>query len=150
MTGLTALYAALVALLAVMALLAMSGWRHRAGAAVGLFIVLLALWYGGLATLLGRAKPIMLETMARSEVRVLHYTLVEGEGIYLLLQLEEPRLYVMVWNEEAAKQLMAAEQGGKGRGVVMKDPFRKRLFEPGLDARRLFHPAPQAAFPPKP
>jgi len=148
MTGLTALYAALVGLLAVMALLAMSGWRHSGGAAVGLFIVLLVLWYMGFAALLGRAKPLGLEEMSRSEVMVLHYTLDEGRGIYLLLQLEEPRLYVMVWNEEAAKQLIAA--GSKGRGVMMKDPFRKRLFESGLDDRLMFHPVPQAAFPPKP
>ena len=74
----------------------------------------------------------------------------EGEGIFLWLQLVdlvEPRSYVLPWSQELAQQLQDAlcEAEENGTAVQMRLPF-----EPSIDNREpKFYAMPQPAFPPK-
>ena len=59
--------------------------------------------YGSLIEILSRAKPKNLELLNKyaAEVTLLHVNWIEGEAIYLLVQLDdslEPRLYKFPWS----------------------------------------------------
>jgi hypothetical protein len=85
-----------------------------------------------------------------AEAEVLASRLVEDQGIYLWLQLvdvAEPRAYVLPWDRTSAEQLQQAlrEAEQKGSGVQMRLPF-----EPSLeDLEPKFYALPQPALPPK-
>jgi hypothetical protein len=117
---------------------------------VGLFLVLIAIVYGGAVELLGRPKPLRLEWRDAAEAQVLSALPVENEAIYLWLvmpEASEPCAYVLPWSVEAAQQLQQAmsEAEANGTGVRMTLPF-----EPSLDdSEPMFYALPQPAMPPK-
>jgi len=117
---------------------------------VGVFIVLIAVVYGGGIELLSRPKPLRLEWRDAAEAQVLGALPVENEAIYVWLVMPdspEPRAYALPWSVQAAQQLQDAqsEASVNGTGVQMTRPF-----EPSLDDREpMFYAMPQPAMPPK-
>jgi hypothetical protein len=115
-------------------------------------VLFLPLGYASLVDLLSKPKPVDLEWWLRevAEAEVLASRPVEGEGIYLWLQLPdvaEPRAYVLPWDRASAEQLQEAtpEADQEGGGVQMRLPF-----EPSLDEREArFYARPQPAPPAK-
>lgn len=90
---------------------------------VGLFVLLVAVVYGGGIELLGRPKPIRLEWQPPAEADVLGAHAVENQAIYVWLSLPdapEPRAYVLPWSQKAAEQLQTAEQRASERGTGIK------------------------------
>ncbi len=108
--------------------------------------------YVSLADLLSRPKPIHFEwSEARvSKADVLSARLEEDEAIYLWLAIDgvqEPRAYVMPWDQEMARQLHDAQRRAEAEGsaVRMNQPFEK-----SWDKReRKFYAAPQPPAPMK-
>jgi hypothetical protein len=117
---------------------------------VGIFVVLIAVVYGGSIELLGRPKPLRLEWRGASDAQVLSAMPVENEAIYVWLIMpgaSEPRAYVLPWSLEAAQQLQEAmnQAEADGSAVHMAMPF-----EASLDDREpMFYPMPQPAMPAK-
>jgi hypothetical protein len=115
-------------------------------------LLFLPLGYAAMVQLLSKPKPVHLEWWQAhaDEAAVLGSSMREGQGIYLWLQmvdLAEPRSYVLPWSQELAQQLQEAlrEAEENGTGVQMRLPF-----EPSLDNREpRFYALPQPAFPPK-
>lgn len=116
------------------ALAAISIWSPRAlsvkVAALILTTLLLPTVYVGLAELLSRPKPIGLEWGQRdlSKAVVLHADWREGESIYVWLRVpgtNDPRAYVLPWNQEQAEQLLAAQRQAESQGtqVQVRHPF---------------------------
>ncbi len=148
------LFALLLALAC--ALAAVSIWSPRALAAklsaLALAALLLPLGYASLADLLSRPKPVTLEWVHRdlAEATVLGAKLQEGQAIYLWLRLadlEEPRAYVLPWDQRLAEQLHRAQREAdtNNAGLQLKLPFMS-----GQDEReRMFYALPQPANPPK-
>lgn len=108
--------------------------------------------YAGLAQLLGRPKPIVLEWTERdlTEAAVLSAQMREGEAIYLWLGLAdvaEPRSYVLPWDENTARQLHKAQRKADetGTDVRMRMPFEPSLERDGP----MFYADPQPNPPPK-
>ena len=117
---------------------------------VGLFVVLLALVYGGGIDLLSRPKPLRLEWRNAAEAKVLGAVPVENEAIYVWLGVPdspEPRAYTLPWSVEAAQQLQTAMSEAEANGTVvrMAMPFEHTLDE--LEPK--FYAQPQPALPPK-
>jgi len=125
-----------------------SSWQRAASATI--FVILLAVVYGGSIELLSRPKPLRLEWRDAKDAQVVSASLREGEGIYVWLQLDgtsEPRSYILPWNMKVAQQLQTAMQEGQaqGTGVKMVMPFAS-----GLDERDpKFYAMPQPALPDK-
>jgi hypothetical protein len=154
MTGVTQLFVLGAMLAAVLSLISI--WAPRRllvkSTALTTSILFLPLGYAGLVDLLSKPKPMALEWWASdaAEAEVLASHLVDGEGIYLWLQLPEvaePRAYVLPWDRAAAEELQQAnrEAEQQGGGVKMRLPF-----EPSLDDREhKFYARPQPAAPPK-
>lgn len=121
---------------------------------VALFLsaLLVVTTYAGFIELLGRPKPTTLEVVANVEgATVLSAKLLEGEAIYLWLQLAgepEPRSYVLPWNSDQAIQLQEAmrEAESEGGAVRMRGPLRS-LQATGEPA---FYAQPQPKLSPKP
>jgi hypothetical protein len=121
-------------------------------AALAATMLFLPLAYASLVELLSKPKPVDLEWWLShaADAEVLASRLVENEGIYLWLQLvevAEPRAYVLPWDRASAEQLQQAlrEAEQQGSGVQMRLPF-----EPSLDDREpKFYALPQPALPPK-
>jgi hypothetical protein len=117
---------------------------------VGLFLVLIAVVYGGVTEVLGRPKPASLEWRHVAEAEVLSARAVENKAIYLWLNFSdatEPRAYVLPWNQRVAEQLQAAERKAEehGTGVRVRLPFNSVLD----DSDRRFYATPQPSLPPK-
>jgi hypothetical protein len=108
--------------------------------------------YAALADLLSKPKPISLEWwLGQQETAVvIASTMREPDGIYLWLQLEnveDPRAYVLPWDQELAEELQEAMRQAEqdGGSVGMRMPF-----EPSLDEEEpKFYALPQPAPPPK-
>ncbi len=108
--------------------------------------------YAGFAELLGRPKPADLQWSEgnHDEATVLAARMHEGEAIYLWLGfegLDEPRSYVLPWNEAMAREL----HGARGEAEESGTELRVRL---PLDAdftrnEPLFYAEPQPAPAPK-
>jgi hypothetical protein len=121
-------------------------------AALLLALALLPTAYAAYAGLLSKPKPVQLEWWMASadEATVLASSIREGDGIYLWLQLagiDEPRSYVLPWDQEMAQQLQDAmrEAEQNDSRLAMRLPF-----EPSLDDREpKFYALPQPAMPPK-
>ena len=86
--------------------------------------------YGSLIEILSRAKPKNLELINKytEEVTLLHVNWIEGEAIYLLIQLDErpePRLYKFPWNAAQAQEFDEAISAGResGQEVRISNPF---------------------------
>ena len=115
MTELTYLFATLAVLTGVMT--SISIWaprqlRLKLGA-LGAAVLFLPAAYASFLHLLSMPKPVALEWWhaKAAEATVLASTLIEGEGIYLWLQLSgaaEPRAYLLPWNRDLAEQLQRA------------------------------------------
>jgi hypothetical protein len=154
MTDVPQLFVVAAAVAATLGLI--SVWAPRRlvikGAAIATAALFLPLAYASLVQLLSRPKPVDLEWWLNdaAEAEVLASRLVEDQGIYLWLQLvdvAEPRAYVLPWDRTSAEQLQQAlrEAEQKGSGVQMRLPF-----EPSLDALEpKFYALPQPALPPK-
>ena len=114
--------------------------------------LLIVTTYAGSLELLGRPKPATLEVVANEEeATVLSAKLLEGEAIYLWLQLAdepEPRSYVLPWNQDQAVQLKEAmrEAESEGGAVRMRGPLRSL---PTAD-ETVFYAQPQPKLSPKP
>jgi hypothetical protein len=117
---------------------------------VGIFVVLIAVVYGGCIELLGRPKPLRLEWRDATDAQVVSAVPVENKAIYVWLVMpdaSEPCAYVLPWSLQAAQQLQDAMSKAEadGTGVRMALPF-----EPSLDEREpMFYAMPQPAMPPK-
>jgi hypothetical protein len=154
MTAVTELFVVGAVLAAALCLISI--WAPRRlpikGTALVTSVLFLPLGYASLVDLLSKPKPVDMEWWLSSaaEAEVLASRLVEGEGIYLWLQLPEaaePRAYVLPWNRNSAEELQQAtrEAEREGAGVRMRLPF-----EPSLDEREpRFYARPQPAPPPK-
>lgn len=148
------LFAASAGLVASLA--AITIWSPRAlwikVSALVIAALLLPTSYISLVELLSRPKPIALEWTRSdlSEAVVLGANLREGESIYLWLRVdgvEEPRSYVLPWDQKLAKQLHGAqrEADAKRTAVHVRHPFENRQG----DRRPVFYAVPQPPRPPK-
>ncbi len=108
--------------------------------------------YFTMTDLLSRPKPADLEWLHRQadKAEVLGTRMTEGEAIYVWLKMEgveEPRAYVLPWDQQLAKQMHGAkrEAESKGQPLMMGKPF-----QPSLEQRdKKFYAAPQPKLPPK-
>ncbi|HUL05072.1 MAG TPA: hypothetical protein VLV76_01995 [Candidatus Acidoferrum sp.] len=124
-------------------------WQRTASAA--LFILLVAVVYGGSAELLGRPKPMRLEWRDPQHAQVLGSSMRENDAIYVWLQFDdgsEPRAYRLPWSIETAQQLQTATQEGEANGTGVQ--MTMSAGDSGLDQREpKFYATPQAALPDK-
>jgi hypothetical protein len=124
-------------------------WQRATSAT--LFLVLIAVVYGGSIELLSRPKPLRLELWQQADkAKVLGASMREGEAIYVWLQfpgVDEPRAYILPWDMKMAQQLQNAMQEGQANGT---DVNMSKPFEAGLDDREpKFYATPQQALPDK-
>ena len=123
-------------------------WQRTASAA--LFVMLVAVVYGGSAELLGRPKPLRLEWRDAQKAQVLGSSMRENDAIYLWLQFDdgsEPRAYRLPWSIQTAPQLQTATQEGEANGTGVEMTM---VGEAGLDEREpKFYATPQPALPDK-
>jgi hypothetical protein len=117
---------------------------------VGLFVLLIAVVYGGALDLLGRPKPLRLEWRDAADAEVLSALPVENQAIYVWLitpDSPEPRAYVLPWSLQAAQQLQDAMSQAQADGTAVRMTMP---FESSLDDRApMFYAMPQPAMPPK-
>ncbi len=101
----------------------------------------------GLVEMQARPKPVAMEWRSVETADVLWYVLREGVSITLLLDLGEPRLYVLSWDKNQAEKLLKAGQDAEDDGGTLK---MRQPFEPSLSGQNdLFYADPQPAPPPK-
>ena len=154
MSELLTLFAVLVGLAAVLVNIALWSPRNikiKIGALVTMALFL-PVAYMSLSEMLSRPKPISIEWSHRhlAEATVLSSHMEEGKAIYLWLGIEdsnEPRAYVLPWNEQMARQLHGARRTAKQTGsrVQMRLPF-----ENSQDRRdQVFYAQPQPPAPAK-
>ena len=120
--------------------------------ALGVTTLCLPAAYVSLADLLSRPKPVALEWSRPnlSEAVVLGSNLREGESIYLWLKvasLEEPRSYVLPWNQKVAEQLYGAQREANSKGTVVR--MKTVVMAGRADEDRMFYAVPQSPLPPK-
>ncbi|MGH8682512.1 MAG: hypothetical protein ACREVS_05395 [Burkholderiales bacterium] len=138
------------------ALASISIWSPRAlwikVGALAIAALFLPATYVSVVDLLSRPKPVALEWKRAdlAEARVIGADLREGEGIYLWLRtpgVEEPRAYVLPWDQKLAEQLHGAQREAQARGTAV---HARNLFEGDPDRQQpLFYAPPQPALPPK-
>jgi hypothetical protein len=109
--------------------------------------------YASVSDLLSRPKPTSIEWLHRNatEATVLSARIVEGKSIYLWLQIadeNEPRSYVLPYDEKTARQLYEAQTKAKRKGTKtrMMRPFARRRD----NTKQRFYAAPQKPPPVKP
>jgi hypothetical protein len=123
-------------------------WQRTVSATV--FVLLIALVYGGSIELLGRPKPVRLEWRDMEKAQVLGASMREDQAIYLWLQFDgapEPKVYALPWSMQTAQNLQDAMQEGEARGTGVEMTMS---LESGLDDREpKFHATPQPALPDK-
>ena len=95
---------------------------------IGVFAYFIS--YATLLEILSRPKPKNLELLNKyaNELTLLHVNWVEGEAIYLLVQLDdivEPRLYKFPWNPSQAQEYDEMLEKGRENGEEVKiaNPF---------------------------
>ncbi|MHA1599461.1 MAG: hypothetical protein ACTSW2_01445 [Alphaproteobacteria bacterium] len=147
MTDLIPLFATLGLLAAILAHIAI--WSPRTLwikiGALATTVAFLPVAYASLATMLSRPKPIEFEWSHHqlAEAAVLGARMEEGKAIYVWLGMEgidEPRAYVLPWDEELAKQLHGAQRDAEQTGAQVR---MRKPFEDSLDDRdQLFFAAP--------
>jgi uncharacterized SAM-binding protein YcdF (DUF218 family) len=96
-------------------------WQRTASATV--FVLLIALVYGGSIELLGRPKPVRLEWRDMEKAQVLGASMREDQAIYLWLQFDgapEPKVYTLPWSLETAQNLQNAMQEGEAQGPASR------------------------------
>jgi hypothetical protein len=122
----------------------------RRALSVGIFVLLIAVVYGGSIELLGRPKPLRLEWRRAADAQVVSAVPVENQAIYVWLMMpnpSEPCAYVLPWSLAVAQQLQEAMSQAEAHGT----PARIVMpFESSLDDREpMFYAMPQPAMPPK-
>ncbi|HKY87625.1 MAG TPA: hypothetical protein VJL90_12755 [Pseudorhodoplanes sp.] len=127
------------------------GASRARGLAVLAFVLATPISGAALATALGWAIPYWPGiTVPEGEHPLLGVKMVEGEAIYILLDIGdgEPRYYRLPWSIETAQKLQSAQEGaGEDGEVGLKVP----PFDPSLDELGpMFYADPQEAMPPKP
>ena len=126
-----------------------AGWARRT-LSVGIFLVLIAVVYGGATELLGLPKPLMLEWRDNAKAQVLSALPVENRAIYIWLasaDSPEPRAYVLPWSQKTAQQLQDAINKAEASGTAVE---MGTSVESGTDDREpMFYPRPQPALPVK-
>jgi hypothetical protein len=126
-----------------------AGFARRT-VSVGIFLMLIAIVYGGSVELLSRPKPLRFEWRDPARTQVLSAVPVENQAIYLWLAIPgslEPRAYVMPWSQAAAQQLQDAMNKAEAEGTAIEMAMS---LEPGLDDREpMFYAKPQPPLPPK-
>ena len=118
---------------------------------IGVFAYLIS--YATLLEILSRPKPKNLELLNKyaNELTLLHVNWVEGEAIYLLVQLDdiiEPRLYKFPWNASQAQEYDEMLEKGRENGEEVKiaNPF----FPTNAEERKtIIYTAPAKPLPPK-
>jgi len=138
------------------ALASISIWSPRAVwikvGALSLAALFLPVTYFSVIELLSRPKPIALEWQRAdlAEAKVIGAELREGEAIYLWLRapgVEEPRSYILPWDQKLAEQLHGAQREANARGTAVR---ARGLFATGQDRQQpMFYAMPQPARPPK-
>ena len=118
---------------------------------IGLFCFLIS--YGTMLEVLSRPKPKNLELLNKytEELTLLHVNWLEGEAIYLLVQLEglnEPRLYKFPWNAAQAQEYDEMLEKGRENGEEVKivNPFYPTNAE---ERETLVYTSPAKPLPPK-
>ena len=109
--------------------------------------------YATLLEILSRPKPKNLELLNKyaNELTLLHVNWVEGEAIYLLVQLDdiiEPRLYKFPWNAAQAQEYDEMLEKGRENGEEVKiaNPF----FPTNAEERKtIIYTSPAKPLPPK-
>ncbi len=109
--------------------------------------------YGTMLEILSRPKPKNLELLNKyaNELTLLHVNWVEGEAIYLLVQLDnlkEPRLYEFPWNASQAQEYDEMLEKGRENGEEVKiaNPFYPTNAE---ERKTLVYTSPAKPLPPK-
>ena len=109
--------------------------------------------YATLLEILSRPKPKNLELLNKyaNELTLLHVNWVEGEAIYLLVQLDnliEPRLYEFPWNAAQAQEYDEMLEKGRENGEEVKiaNPFYPTNAE---ERKTLIYTTPAKPLPPK-
>ena len=109
--------------------------------------------YATLLEILSRPKPKNLELLNKyaNELTLLHVNWVEGEAIYLLVQLDdiiEPRLYEFPWNAAQAQEYDEMLEKGRENGEEVKiaNPFYPTNAE---ERKTIIYTAPAKPLPPK-
>ena len=118
---------------------------------LGLFCFLIS--YGTMLEILSRPKPKNLEVLNKyaNELTLLHVNWVEGEAIYLLVQLDnikEPRLYEFPWNASQAQEYDEKLEKGResGEEVKITNPFYPSTAE---EKKTLVYSSPASPLPEK-
>ncbi len=118
---------------------------------LGFFSFLIS--YGTMLEILSRPKPKNLEVLNKyaNELTLLHVNWVEGEAIYLLVQLDdmtEPRLYEFPWNAAQAQEYDEMLEKGRENGEEVKiaNPFYPTNAE---ERKTLVYTSPAKPLPPK-
>ena len=118
---------------------------------IGVFAYLVS--YATLLEILSRPKPKNLELLNKyaNELTLLHVNWVEGEAIYLLVQLDdiiEPRLYKFPWNASQAQEYDEMLEKGRENGEEVKiaNPFYPTNAE---ERKTIIYTAPAKPLPPK-
>ena len=118
---------------------------------IGVFAYLIS--YATLLEILSRPKPKNLELLNKyaNELTLLHVNWVEGEAIYLLVQLDdiiEPRLYKFPWNASQAQEYDEMLEKGRENGEEVKiaNPFYPTNAE---ERKTMIYTAPAKPLPPK-
>jgi len=139
------------------ALAAIAIWSPRALwikiSALAIATLFVPVAYVSVIELLSRPKPVALEWSRANlaEAKVLGADLREGESIYVRLRvagIDEPRFYVLPWDQNLAEQLQKAQREAAQQGT---DVRAKNLFRSGPehDRQPVFYARPQEARPPK-
>jgi len=118
---------------------------------IGVFAYFIS--YATLLEILSRPKPKNLELLNKyaNELTLLHVNWVEGEAIYLLVQLDdliEPRLYEFPWNAAQAQEYDEMLEKGRENGEEVKiaNPFYPTNAE---ERKTIIYTAPAKPLPPK-
>ena len=123
-------------------------WQRTVAATV--YVLLVAIVYGGSVDLLGRPKPVRLEWRDLQEAQVLGSSLRENQAIYVWLQAtpdSEPLSYALPWDMAMAQQLQTATEEGEANGTGVQ---MNLSTETGQDTREpMFYALPQEALPDK-
>ena len=138
-------------------IIALSIWSRRKvkykvlSMLLGVFTYLIR--YATLLEILSRPKPKNLELLNKyaNELTLLHVNWVEGEAIYLLVQLDdiiEPRLYKFPWNAAQAQEYDEMLEKGRENGEEVKiaNPFYPTNAE---ERKTIIYTAPAKPLPPK-
>lgn len=109
--------------------------------------------YMSLVSLLSRPKPIELEWTqpAQDETTLLASQMEEDVAIYLWVDrhgIEEPRAYVLPWDEQLARELHEAQRAAEAEGGTVQVRMSRRNKNQE-QMERMFYAAPPPAPPPK-